>query len=155
MPAEDAFPEGRAERSRLLAEAIEAGEVSTVRELVEADPEILHDPRWHPPALHCAILWEQPAVAGLLLDLGANLEQPDPDRGVTPLRYAVMFGKAEMVELLLERGANPGPRGPDDGSVLALARRAAAGEFEEYDDLPPREIYREVVEVLERAGLES
>lgn len=40
-----------------------------------------------------------------LLQNGAGLEAPDPN-GRTPLHYAVIFGRAQAVALLLRRGAN-------------------------------------------------
>lgn len=39
-------------------------------------------------------------------------------------------------------------------SALQLEMDAAAGELEEYDDLPSREDYGEIVELLRGLGLE-
>ena len=131
-----------------LATAIEVGDASAVEQLVRKHPDVVNSPDWTPPPLHCAVLWDQPRVAEILLDNGADIEIRDPDRNTTPVRYAVVFCKKEMVELLLSRGANAGPIEENGTTLFQLAVDAAAGEFEEYDDLPSRDEYAEVVELL-------
>lgn len=136
-----------------FSDAIQSGNIPTVASLIQQHPELVNHPDWTPPPLHCAVLWDQAAVAELLLDNGADIEMQDPDRQTTPLRYAIMYGKTELFPVLLSRGANTGPIVEGGTSALQLAKDAAAGALEEYDDLPSRDVYGKVVRRLEDFGL--
>ncbi len=136
-----------------LSDAIESGDMHTVERLVKQFPELANHPDWTPPPLHCAILWNQPKIAELLLDNGANIERRDPDRHTTPLRYAIMYCKTELIPLLLSRGAVSRPVAENGGSALQLARDGSEGAFEEFDDLPSRDAYVSEVRLLEESGL--
>lgn len=114
----------------------------------------MNHPDWTPPPLHCAVLWNQPEIAEILLDRGANIEMRDPDRSTTPLRYAIIYCKKQLIPLLLARGANAGPIIENGTTALQLAQNAAAGEFKEFDDLPSISEYAEVVELLRELGVE-
>jgi ankyrin repeat protein len=59
------------------------------------------------------------ANAALFIEHGADLNARDEDICSTPLGWAAKFGKTNMVELLLERGAKPNPG--DDPPELAWA----------------------------------
>ena len=122
-----------------LSNAIESGDSVTVESLVQEHPELVNHPKWTPPPIHCAVLWNQPEIAELLLDNGADIEMRDPDRQTTPLRYAIMYGKPDLIVVLLSRGANTGPIVEDGMSALKLAQEAANGAYEAYDDLPSRD----------------
>ncbi len=137
-----------------LADAIEAGDVAKVRQLVVEHPELVNSPDWTPPPLHCAVLWNQPQVAEVLLDNGANIEIRDPDRDTTPIEYAVVYCKKDLIPLLLSRGAKTDFSDEGGRTVLQLALDAADGAFEEYDDLPSPAEYNEVVDLLKRLGVE-
>lgn len=73
-----------------LSNAIETGNLYTVESLIRQHPELVSHPDWTLPPIHCAVLWNQPGIAELLLDNGADIETLDPDRQTTPLRYAIM-----------------------------------------------------------------
>ena len=92
-----------------FADAIETGDGDEVKRICAEHPELANAPGWTPPPLHCAVLWNQPEMAAILLDHGADIELPDPDRGATPLRYAIMYARAGLLPLLISRGANTGP----------------------------------------------
>ncbi len=49
----------------------------------------------------------RPALAALLLDSGAKIDERDDVLRSTPLGWACRWGKVEMVKLLLDRGADP------------------------------------------------
>ena len=136
-----------------FSDAIEAGDVPAVALLAKQHPELVNHPDWTPPPIHCAVLWNQPQVAEVLLDNGADIEMQDPDRQTTPLRYAIMYCKTELISLLLSRGANSGVVTEKGSSALQLAIDAADGAFEEYDDLPSRDQYRDIVTLLRNSGL--
>jgi ankyrin repeat protein/GNAT superfamily N-acetyltransferase len=55
-------------------------------------------------------------AVGLLLDLGVPVDARGPG-GLTALQEATACDDADLVELLLERGADPGKRTPTDGPV--------------------------------------
>ena len=136
-----------------LSDAIESGDVHTVGSLIQQHPELVNHPDWTPAPIHCAILWDQPKIAELLLDSGADIEMLDPDRQTTPLRYAVMYCKTDLIPILLSRGANTGPIVQNGTSALQLAQDAQNGAFEEYDDLPSRDEYRDVVALFKQNGI--
>ena len=138
-----------------LSDAIQAGNFRAVESLIQRHPELVNHPDWTPPPIHCSVLWNQAQVAELLLDHGADIETLDPDRQTTPLRYAIMYAKTELIPLLLSRGANTGPIVENGTSALQLAKDAANGAYEEYDDLPSRDEYGIVVTVLQQSGLSA
>jgi ankyrin repeat protein len=57
----------------------------------------------------------------LLLDAGADINARDSDHGFTALTWAGVGGHADLVKVLLERGADPGVKGNEDKTVLRLA----------------------------------
>ncbi len=137
-----------------LAEAIETGDAVGVKQMLAAHPELANGPNWTPPPLHCAVLWNQPRIAEILLDNGADLEGKDPDRAATPLEYAIVYGKKDLIPLFLSRGART--EAEEGGrTALQLAMDAAAGAFEQYEDLPARSAYGEIVELLRSHGLKE
>lgn len=111
-------------------------------------PRLANASGWTPPPLHCTVLWNQPAVAEVLLDHHADLEQRDPDQKTTPLRYAIVFAKEQLVQLFIKRGADTGVISGHKGTALQLAVRAANGEFEDFEDTPDRHQYQRIVDLL-------
>jgi hypothetical protein len=68
-----------------------------------------------------AVIYEDESAVRQLLDLGWWVDKPS-SVGYTPLMAAVMRGNVRIVQLLLERGADPNARGPGGVTALALAR---------------------------------
>ena len=132
-----------------FATAIEAGDVEAIRSFIATNPAAVDGPGWTPPPLHCAVLWNQPAVAEVLLDNGADIERRDPDADTTPLRYAVMYAKPQLIRLLIAPGANSGPIKDNGTTALQLAKNALAGEFKDFEDLPRPKEYAAIVKLLE------
>ncbi|MBT4866923.1 MAG: ankyrin repeat domain-containing protein [Planctomycetaceae bacterium] len=137
-----------------FSDAIENGDSQAVESLIQQHPDLVNHPHWTPPPLHCAVLWNQPKIAEILLDNGADIEIREPDRLTTPLRYAIVYCKTQMIPLLLSRGANAGSIAENGTTALQLARDAAAGGYEEYDDMPSLADYSEVVDLLQQLGVE-
>ncbi len=78
-----------------------------------------------------AVLRSDKDAVKQLLDLGRWVDKPGPS-GLTPLMAAIMNRDTQMVELLLDRGAVPGPqalklarKNKDDATVSLLERRGA------------------------------
>ncbi len=66
-------------------------------------------------------------IAKLLLAAGADVNATsrrgdDLLRGMTPLMLAVLDGNEELVQLLVDKGADVSARAPDGGTALALAK---------------------------------
>jgi len=59
---------------------------------------------WTP--LHYAASGPEPKVVALLLDKGADINAPSPNRS-TPLMMAARYGNEDSAQLLLARGADP------------------------------------------------
>ena len=138
-----------------FADAIERGDINKLRELLSRTPDLVHGVGWTPPPLHCAVLWNQPAVAKLLLESGADLERRDPDRNTTPLRYAIVYAKPEMVQLLISQGANSGAIVEEGTTAMQLAVSGVNGEFGDYEDLPDRSEYQMITELLQELGVKQ
>ncbi len=95
--------------------AVALDDASRVHELIEADPALLRQIDQHGGLLTLAVNHNQIEIARLLLDLGADVdekillqqvEEPVLSWGM-PLWHAALAGQREMVELLLDRGADP------------------------------------------------
>jgi len=76
---------------------------------------------WTP--LHYAASGPEPAVVRLLLDRGAAIDAPSPNRS-TPLMMAARYGSLDAAELLVKRGANTGLRNDKGLSAADFARSA-------------------------------
>lgn len=69
------------------------------------------------------------AKATLLLDHGADVDAIDDEYRSTPLGVAARWGRPAMVDLLLERGADPSLAGAPWATPLAWARKKAHAEI--------------------------
>jgi ankyrin repeat protein len=88
-----------------------------------ADPEICNDAGQSP--LAGAAFKGDLAIATLWLDQGAQVDNGGPG-GKTPLMFAAMFNRTDMVRLLLERGANPLAEDSSGVTILDAAKRMGA-----------------------------
>lgn len=70
------------------------------------------------------------AKARLLLDHGADINAIDEEYRSTPLGFAARWGQREMVQLLLQRGADPNLSGASWSTPLAWARKKGHAEIE-------------------------
>ena len=79
---------------------------------------------WHRlTLLHHTAMKGELAKARLLVDRGADIDAVDEDYRSTPLGVAVREGQREVVDLLLERGADPNVSGAPWSTPLAWARK--------------------------------
>ncbi|MGI9454960.1 MAG: ankyrin repeat domain-containing protein [Aeoliella sp.] len=134
--------------------AIEGEDVVEAERLIADDPGLVDCREKTPPPLHLLVWVNKPMMIKLLLDHGADIESRDQDRNTTPVRYAIVYCRKEIIRLLVSRGADLGVQEGGDTTALQMAMNGAAGGFEEYDELPSREEYGEIVELLKELGAE-
>lgn len=112
-----------------VVRALEAGDMSRVAQLLEADPSLVDakggHQQWTP--LMAATLMGRLDMVRWLLDRGASIDLPGRD-GETALLLAAVCGRLEVVQLLLERGASTDVTARGSCTVLILA--AAGGHVE-------------------------
>jgi uncharacterized protein len=104
-----------------LIVSVRAGCVPAVEMLLRhgADPNLRGGVNGWTPLMH-AVHKNQPGAAQALLDGGAQVDSRGRS-GETALMMAAGYGYTPLVELLLERGANPRAETADGYNVLAAA----------------------------------
>lgn len=100
------------------------GEVALARRLIVDRKAQVNHPGWTP--LHYAASSKEPAsreVARLLLEHHAYIDAESPNK-TTPLMMAAQYGQFEVLELLLEEGADASLRNQQGLNAIDFARRA-------------------------------
>jgi ankyrin repeat protein len=122
--------------SKPLLDAIVDGDEARVRELLDAEPELLQqrlpvDERLgraeQCTALHAAVGAGELRIAELLIACGIDLDARNSE-GRTPLHDAIEHGAEELIELLLESGAEV-----DINAAAILGHASRVIELLEYD----------------------
>lgn len=96
------------------------GQLDWARRLLERGAKV-HQAGWSP--LHYAATGPEPQIVVLLLDRGAPVDAPSPNR-TTPLMMAARYGAEASVDLLLARGADKRLRNDRDLDAAGFARLA-------------------------------
>ncbi len=125
-----------------LYSAIEAEDITRMRKLLSGQPAFVNSLEETPPPIHWAIYLDKSNAVEQLLEHGANTELKDQDRNATPLDYAVVYARKDIIRLLVSHGA-------DLEEGVQVAAKGASGGFEEFDELPTRETYEEIAALLE------
>ena len=125
-------------------DALEAKDFALAEQVLKDDPDQLDGVDWVPPSLHGCIYEDKPEMLQWFLDHGANIELREQDFGGRPLACAIVHRHKKIIRILVERGA-------DTTRAMEVAERGLAGEFE---DVPPPEAYREIIELLRELGVQ-
>lgn len=123
-----------------LHEAIERGDTSRVKAILDSNPgsipKLLHDGDYErKQPLHIAIQRRDRPTVELLLsykiqdDFYGDIINSCPRDDQTPLHYAVIAGDAEIVELLLHRGAAINAEDNQQKTALAYAQESGNKEI--------------------------
>lgn len=105
-----------------LLNAVCSGRNDIVRKLLEAGAKIdLHD-SYGNGLLHQAAMQGTEETVTLLMEKGAKIDQRDRRHGFTPLQSAVYYNRQQMVEFLLEQGADAQIKNNNGHTALQIAR---------------------------------
>lgn len=94
------------------------GDLDWARRLLERGAKV-HQEGWSP--LHYAATGTEPKIVVLLLDRGAPIDAPGPNK-TTPLMMAARYGAEATVDLLLARGADKRLRNDRDLDAAGFAK---------------------------------
>ena len=128
--------EGASEESRLSTPA------TTIQSLPSSQPAAAEPPpvaaaaplpamQVPARALHDAVLRGDYDATVKLLEQGTDIEAKDPGSGASPLHYAVMKGRMQIVDLLISRGADVNSRTRNRTTPLHTAALYAKKEVAE------------------------
>ena len=122
-----------------LVAAIHAGDVESVRVLVEEQPELASSPLGGPAgtrtALHVVADWpgyfpSGPEIVQILVEAGADPNARGPgDHGETPLHWAASSDDVDVARALIDAGADPEAPDGSIGTPLDNAIGYAYGAF--------------------------
>jgi len=108
-----------------LFDAVQAGDMQTARDLIDRG----EDPNAHQTdedgftPLILAVVGGNPDMAGLLIQMGANPDEPD-SMARTALMFAAFRGDVECLEILVAGGASVDFRGGGEWTALMVAAYA-------------------------------
>jgi len=120
-----------------LHKAARTGDIPAMRTLL-AKGANLKARSGHTTPLHDAVTSSQVEAARLLIENGADINEQGFYR-CTPLHYAAALGNTAMVQLLLQKGANPEP-GTAVASACGLPVKINFSPFSQPEELTPLEI---------------
>ena len=114
-----------------LHEAVKAGRVAEVEELLDAGADIEAKPFefYYAPPLHFAVLKGHRDLVRQLLDNGANVNGAELRHGSTALHVAAARGEYDIASHLLFRGADVNARNKERGHTPLHVHEAARGGF--------------------------
>jgi ankyrin repeat protein len=92
--------------SNELMVAVSNGDLETVREVLEKQPDLINQRLMSRSPLHVAVIKRDAGMARLLIQYGAKIDARD-EAGNTSLIIAAIHMDVEMAKLLVDSGADP------------------------------------------------
>jgi len=115
-------------KNEQLLTAVEAGDLSRVKALLQAGANVNTCTSGGLTALSLAVIRGYGEIALLLLDHGASIDARDKsgDRqqrspGNSPVHYAAIYGRTRILERMLQAGVSPNLRDKNGRTLLMLA----------------------------------
>src|SRR6185295_8680380 len=121
-----------------LHEACKAGDVDTIRELLTVDRGLANsvsetDVRG-PYPLHVVAEFNQPEAAKMLLEYGADVARLDAENAAMARGWARIFGRPEVVRVLLTAGSEPSQRNKHGLTALGCAVGGSQGRWAQFSN---------------------
>ena len=118
--------------------AVKRGDLAAMRRLLERDPALANarsesDARGT-FALHVAAESGQAGAARLLLEYGADVALRDLENDASALGWAAFHGRPDVVEVLLNAGAEPSQRNKHGLTPLGCAVGGTLGRWEKFSN---------------------
>ncbi len=137
-----------------LDDAIRAQDAAAVEALLAKHPGLARGPSGvTTPPLQVAVgVTGNRAIVELLIEHGANLEAVCRDTGATPLKYAIVYTRLELISLLVQHGAELDGNEQGENTPLQLARSLPQDELRGMGARGTAEGYREVERILRSLG---
>jgi len=111
--------------TRLIDDAIQAGNMEAVRGLFSRYPEMAHFRYCGQSWLHAAVQFQKIEIARLLIDLGCDVRsENDSGNRLTPLDNAIFRDNPDLVRLLLTHGANPNHSREVISAIVGMKRNS-------------------------------
>lgn len=120
-----------------LHKAAQTGDIPAMNTLLAKGANVKAK-SWHMTPLHDAVNYSQVEAARLLIENGADINERGFSR-CTPLHFAAALGNTAMVQLLLQKGANPEP-GTAIASGCGLPVKTDFSPLSHPEELTPLEI---------------
>ena len=138
----------------MLDDAIRAQDVPRVSELLAEMPTLARGAYATATSpLHIAVgVTGNREIIELLIEYGADLEAVCKDTGATPLKYAIVFTKLDLIPVLVGHGAELDGDENGENTPLELAQSLPSEELRNMGVTGTREQYREAEQVLRRLG---
>ncbi|MCS7208424.1 MAG: ankyrin repeat domain-containing protein [Fimbriimonadales bacterium] len=116
------------ERNEQLLRAVESGDIEQVRRALAGGAVVNARTKSGLTALSIAIIRGYDEIALLLIEKGASLDARDRsgDRenrhpGNSPVHYAAIYGRARVLQAMLDRGVSPNLRDRNGRTLLMMA----------------------------------
>ncbi len=118
--------------SPAIHQAIRAGDLGKVKEILTADPAQLNlpDPSKNDRApLLAAVASRYKNIVSFLIDQGADVNMMHKGKGICPLEMAALIGDTSMAALLIEKGAKVNGPTKDPGGTTPLMNAIDSGNY--------------------------
>jgi len=145
-------------RVKELHEACRTGDIEAARKLLAADGSLANavsetDMRGTYP-LHVTAEFNQPEVAKLLLEYGANVTLLDSENAAIALGWAAFFGRPDVVAVLLDAGSEPSQRNKHGLTALGCAVGGTQGRWKQFSNATVDDWQRSADIVRANGGVE-